>query len=270
MLIDGNPLERPAPPLDELLRAGLEAGPDEVALVSATRSLSWRQLEEESARLAGGYRGLGLEPGDRVASLMPNRIDLVVHYLACFKAGLVATPLNYRYTAPRDRPRARGQRRPRPARPRRAGRGRRAPASWPAASSWGRSPTGAELEEAPAARVGARVRGAAGGRAAGRRRPTARPRRAGGDLLHLGQHRPGQGRHPHPRVAALDDRQRRRRLRADAEDVFLPGSSMSHIGSFLWALSTLSVGGQRGRRAHHRQPRAAAAAARAPADACWR
>ena len=29
-----------------------------------------------------------------------------------------------------------------------------------------------------------------------------------------------------------------------AEDVFLPGSSMSHIGSFLWALSTLSVGGR--------------------------
>jgi acyl-coenzyme A synthetase/AMP-(fatty) acid ligase len=31
---------------------------------------------------------------------MPNRPGLVVHYLACFKAGLVATPLNYRYTAP--------------------------------------------------------------------------------------------------------------------------------------------------------------------------
>ena len=30
----------------------------------------------------------------------------------------------------------------------------------------------------------------------------------------------------------------------DADDVFLPGSSMSHIGSFLWALSTLSVGGR--------------------------
>ena len=56
----------------------------------------------------------------------------------------------------------------------------------------------------------------------------------------------------------------------EAGDVFLPGSSMSHIGSFLWALSTLSVGGRGGRRPHHRQPRAAAAAARAPADACWR
>ena len=49
--------------------------------------------------MAAGYLGLGLEPGDRVASLMPNRVDLVVHYLACFKAGLIATPLNYRYTA---------------------------------------------------------------------------------------------------------------------------------------------------------------------------
>ncbi len=29
-----------------------------------------------------------------------------------------------------------------------------------------------------------------------------------------------------------------------AEDVFLPGSSMSHIGSFLWALCALSVGGR--------------------------
>ena len=43
---------------------------------------------------------LGLAPGDRVASLMPNRGALLVHYLACFKAGLVAAPLNYRYQAP--------------------------------------------------------------------------------------------------------------------------------------------------------------------------
>ena len=31
---------------------------------------------------------------------MPNRVALLVHYLACFKTGLVVTPLNYRYTAP--------------------------------------------------------------------------------------------------------------------------------------------------------------------------
>jgi acyl-coenzyme A synthetase/AMP-(fatty) acid ligase len=43
---------------------------------------------------------LGLKPGDRVASLLPNRGELIVHYLACIRAGFVATPLNYRYQAP--------------------------------------------------------------------------------------------------------------------------------------------------------------------------
>jgi len=31
---------------------------------------------------------------------MPNRPALIIHYLACLKAGLVATPLNYRYMPP--------------------------------------------------------------------------------------------------------------------------------------------------------------------------
>src|SRR5919199_6655198 len=61
--------------------------------------MTCRQLDAAAARVARGYLDLGLRPGDRIASLMPNRIDLVVHYLACFRAGLVATPLNYRYTA---------------------------------------------------------------------------------------------------------------------------------------------------------------------------
>src|SRR5919201_195882 len=99
MLLKGARLEAPAAPLNDMLRIGLDAAPDEVAIVSAHRALSWRELDRASAALAGGYRRLGLDPGDRIASLMPNRIDLVVHYLACFRAGLVATPLNYRYTA---------------------------------------------------------------------------------------------------------------------------------------------------------------------------
>jgi long-chain acyl-CoA synthetase len=98
MLIEGRELEAPAPPLDELLRAGLEAAPDEEAMVSAEGRVSWRELEEAAVALAGSYLALGLAPGDRIASLMPNRIGLAIHYLACLKAGLVATPLNYRYT----------------------------------------------------------------------------------------------------------------------------------------------------------------------------
>src|ERR671924_1636114 len=99
MQLDGAALDSPAGPLNDVLRIGLDRAPEEVAIVSADRELSWRELDRASAALAGGYRELGLESGDRIASLMPNRVDLVVHYLACFRAGVIATPLNYRYTA---------------------------------------------------------------------------------------------------------------------------------------------------------------------------
>jgi long-chain acyl-CoA synthetase len=88
-------------PLSALLKAGLERSPDEAALLSRKGDASWSELEAVSNGLAANYLALGLKPGDRFASLMPNRIALIAHYLACFKAGLVLTPLNYRYT-PRE------------------------------------------------------------------------------------------------------------------------------------------------------------------------
>jgi acyl-CoA synthetase (AMP-forming)/AMP-acid ligase II len=42
----------------------------------------------------------GIAPGDRVALFMPNCPELVIAYLACFAAGVVAVPLNTRYRAP--------------------------------------------------------------------------------------------------------------------------------------------------------------------------
>jgi acyl-coenzyme A synthetase/AMP-(fatty) acid ligase len=71
-----------------------------MALVSATMRCTWRDLDRLSDNLAGNLLDLGLAPGDRVASLMPNRVALMILYIACLKAGLVAVPLNYRYTSP--------------------------------------------------------------------------------------------------------------------------------------------------------------------------
>ncbi|HEU5306757.1 MAG TPA: class I adenylate-forming enzyme family protein [Acidimicrobiia bacterium] len=99
MPLEGRPLTALVD-LRDLLRVGLDAEPDEVAVVSATDRMTWRELDAAADRLARNYVALGLEPGDRIASLMPNRILLLVHYLACFGAGLVTTPLNYRYAAP--------------------------------------------------------------------------------------------------------------------------------------------------------------------------
>lgn len=99
MPILGSKLDRPVD-LVRVLEIGLTTKPDEAALVSLERRWSWAELEQASTHLANEYLKLGLSPGDRVASLMPNRGVLLVHYLACFKAGLVATPLNYRYQGP--------------------------------------------------------------------------------------------------------------------------------------------------------------------------
>lgn len=251
MLIDGAPLERPAPPLDELLRVGLETKPDEVAIASAVRSLTWRQLQEESDRLAGGYRGLGLEPGDRLASLMPNRIDLAVHYLACFKAELVATPLNYRYTH-REIDHA--------------------------LEVSGARALLAHVERHADVMASERAAGLELGRIAyGAEEEPAVPlpegtQRALGGFSHrfedlLGAEPLPAGEPPDPSEPAAifftsgstgpakgvtHTRESLRWMIASAatafelgpDDVFLAGSSMSHIGSFLWTLCTLSVGGE--------------------------
>ncbi len=99
MAIAGPKLERPIW-LADLLEVGLKSKPNDAALVLLDRSWSWRELDEDSTRLAKQYRVMGLVPGDRVASLLPNRGELIVHYLACCKAELVASPLNYRYQTP--------------------------------------------------------------------------------------------------------------------------------------------------------------------------
>ncbi|HVT28809.1 MAG TPA: AMP-binding protein, partial [Lacipirellulaceae bacterium] len=99
MPITGPKLDRPIG-LANLLEVGLKSKPDEAALVLLDRTWSWRELEEDATRLARQYLAMGLAPGDRVASLLPNRGELLVHYLACCKAALVATPLNYRYQTP--------------------------------------------------------------------------------------------------------------------------------------------------------------------------
>ncbi len=99
MPLTGPPLESKVF-LADILTAGLEANPDSPALVSADTVWTWRELDQGSDRLATNLLALGLRPGDRAATLMPNRIALLVYYLACIKSGLVATPLNYRYQAP--------------------------------------------------------------------------------------------------------------------------------------------------------------------------
>ena len=86
--------------LNDPLRSALSRDPAAVALHDLKRSISWIDLEESCNALARRYHWMGLRPGDRIASLMPNSLELLIHYLAGLRCGLVLTPLNYRYTVP--------------------------------------------------------------------------------------------------------------------------------------------------------------------------
>jgi long-chain acyl-CoA synthetase len=98
--ISGPAFTIPQIKLQNLLKVGLATKPDEVALHFAGENWTYRELDTASTNVAAAYLRLGAKAGDRVASLLPNSPDLLAHYIGCFKAGLVVTPLNNRYTAP--------------------------------------------------------------------------------------------------------------------------------------------------------------------------
>jgi acyl-CoA synthetase (AMP-forming)/AMP-acid ligase II len=67
---------------------------DREVIVLGPRRLSYREAEEESARLAEGLLARGVVKGTRVAVLMPNGPDWVVAWLAVARLGAILIPLN--------------------------------------------------------------------------------------------------------------------------------------------------------------------------------
>jgi 2-furoate---CoA ligase len=82
--------------LARTLQYAAERRPAAEAVVDAERRLTYAELHERAARLAGGLAGLGVEPGDRVAVLLKNRVETVALYWACQWLGAWFVPLNFR------------------------------------------------------------------------------------------------------------------------------------------------------------------------------
>jgi len=74
--------------------------PDGEALVCGDRRMSWREVAQQSARIAAGFHRLGLQRGDRVAVLLGNRIEFVLTLFAASHAGLVTVLLSTRQQKP--------------------------------------------------------------------------------------------------------------------------------------------------------------------------
>ncbi|MEU8300454.1 amino acid adenylation domain-containing protein [Micromonospora sp. NPDC048909] len=101
LLVTGWAAGPPAAPADrtvvDLIRAHAAATPDAVAIRDAGRSLTYRQLDERSARLAARLRAAGAGPERLVGVALPRGADVVVAMLAVLRAGAAYVPLDPGY-----------------------------------------------------------------------------------------------------------------------------------------------------------------------------
>jgi crotonobetaine/carnitine-CoA ligase len=76
------------------LRRQARAHPDRLFVQCGEASRTFAEMDRVSDRIAAGLAARGVAPGDRVAVVAPNRIEVLDLYLGVAKAGAVQVPLN--------------------------------------------------------------------------------------------------------------------------------------------------------------------------------
>ena len=80
--------------LSSLLEHHARYRPQATAVVFDGQRLDYRHFNARVSRVANLLNGLGVKKGERVASLLPNTLELLELYWACAKIGAVAVPLS--------------------------------------------------------------------------------------------------------------------------------------------------------------------------------
>ena len=77
------------------LAAAIE--PERPALIHGDRVISWRELDEQTDRIAASLRESGVKPGDIAGQMLRNNPDYMLAYFGCIKAGVSPVNVNYHY-----------------------------------------------------------------------------------------------------------------------------------------------------------------------------
>ena len=91
----------PSPSIGELLTGACKQFATQPAFSCMGKSISYAELERQSASFAAFLQSKGLEKGTRVALMMPNVLQYPVAMMACLRAGYVVVNINPLYT-PRE------------------------------------------------------------------------------------------------------------------------------------------------------------------------
>src|SRR6266850_3426125 len=78
---------------DRLREVAREVG-DKPALLMGDRTVTFREIDQLSDRLAAALAKRGVRPGDRVTIFMPNSIEFVIAFYGTLKVGGVVNPIN--------------------------------------------------------------------------------------------------------------------------------------------------------------------------------
>ena len=86
--------------LGSILYAAAESRPDHPAVKLNDRVITYAELDRMARGVATSLRERGLEPGDRVAMMVPNVPEFTIAYFGILYAGCVVVPLNVLLAAP--------------------------------------------------------------------------------------------------------------------------------------------------------------------------
>ena len=84
--------------LGQVMPRGAAKYGDRVALVFKGEEFTYNRLNELSAKLANGLKGLGVLSGDRVTLYSQNRWEWIIGYYATLRLGAVINPINVMLT----------------------------------------------------------------------------------------------------------------------------------------------------------------------------
>ncbi|WP_218081472.1 long-chain-fatty-acid--CoA ligase [Anthocerotibacter panamensis] len=73
--------------LATLLDRSAQTYPERPAFVTPDQTLSFQQLQQQSAALAGGLKAMGIQPGDRVAVMLPNILAFPIVVYGLWRMG---------------------------------------------------------------------------------------------------------------------------------------------------------------------------------------
>jgi amino acid adenylation domain-containing protein len=80
--------------LTHLLRRSAERFPDKTAVWARERTLTYREMEEQSNQMARLLQARGIQRGDRVGIYFPKAVESLVAMQAVMKAGAIYVPLD--------------------------------------------------------------------------------------------------------------------------------------------------------------------------------